>query len=75
MISVPYELTWIEGRLAGSYIHDVEVGTAFASLNRHIIVQEILRGMKWKADDIEDERDLFKLYPERYSGRGSVCLP
>lgn len=52
--TVPYELTWIEGRLAGSYIHDVEVGTAFASLNRHIIVQEILKGMKWKADDIWD---------------------
>ena len=55
-ISVPYELTWVEGALMESYIHDVTIAQEYASLNRNIIVGEILKGMKWKSDDIWDCR-------------------
>lgn len=51
---IPYEQTWITGELMSSYLHDVEIGNSFATLNRHIIVQEILKGMKWKSDEIWD---------------------
>ena len=51
---VPYELTWIEGSLMDEYVHDVEIARQFAALNRHIIIQEILKGMRWKSDNIWD---------------------
>lgn len=48
--SVPYEMTWLEGKLMESYIHDVNVVTGYAMLNREIIINEICKKMKWKPD-------------------------
>ena len=45
---VPYEMAYVEGTLMDDYLHDVEIATSYASLNREIILQEILKGMKWK---------------------------
>ena len=45
---VPYEMTWISGELKDSYLQDVAVAQEYASLNREIIMREILKGMKWK---------------------------
>ena len=47
-IEVPYPLTWLEGSLRDSYLHDVQ---AYAALNREIMLQEILKGMKWKEEE------------------------
>ncbi len=48
---VPYELTWLDGELMDSYLHDVAIAQEYAALNRRIILREILRGMKWKESD------------------------
>ena len=53
-VELPYEMTWLEGDLKNDYLHDVKCGQEYASLNRHVMVDEILRGMKWKADDVWD---------------------
>lgn len=53
-IKVPYELTWLEGPLKDAYIHDVTIAQEYARLNRQIMVDEILRGMKWKSADQYD---------------------
>ena len=45
---VPYEMAYVEGSLMDDYLHDVEIATAYASLNREIILHEIVKGMKWK---------------------------
>ena len=45
---VPYEMAYVEGTLMDDYLHDVAITTAYASLNREIILHEILKGMKWK---------------------------
>ena len=45
---VPYEMAYVEGALLADYLHDVEIATSYASLNREIILHEILKGMKWK---------------------------
>ena len=45
---VPYETAYVEGPLMDDYLHDVEIATRYASLNREIMLQEILKGMKWK---------------------------
>lgn len=50
-IDVPYPLTWLEGNLKAAYMHDVRIVQQFAALNREIMLSEILKGMKWKADD------------------------
>ena len=44
----PYETAYVEGALMEDYLHDVAVTTSYASLNREIILHEILKGMKWK---------------------------
>lgn len=46
--NVPYEKAYVEGTLMDDYLHDAAVATAYASLNREIILNEILKGMKWK---------------------------
>ncbi len=48
-IDVPHPWTWLEGELMEHYIKDVQVVQEYAALNRKIILEEILKGMKWKA--------------------------
>ena len=50
-IDVPYELTYLEGVLMKSYLHDMQIVQEFASLNREIILDELVKGMKWKIID------------------------
>jgi len=47
----PYDLTCLEGELLECYIHDLEIVQEFARLNREAMVDEIVRGMKWKVLD------------------------
>lgn len=48
---VPYELAWLEGESFSDYIHDMRIMQAYADLNRRAIADEIIKGMKWKAED------------------------
>lgn len=47
-IDIPYETTYLEGPLMDAYLHDLKIVQEFASLNREIIIAEIVKGMKWK---------------------------
>ena len=47
-IEIPYELTYLEGNLMESYLHDLAIVQKYASLNREIILSEICAGMKLK---------------------------
>ncbi len=51
-IKIPYELTWLDGSLLQAYLHDAAVLQEYAELNRQIMIAEILKGMKWKADEM-----------------------
>lgn len=51
IINIPYELTWLEGSLKEAYLHDVTATQEYAALNRHIIIYEILKGIKWKSEE------------------------
>ena len=55
-VDIPYELTWLEGSLKEAYLHDVIATQEYAELNRHIIIYEILKGMKWKSEEPWDCR-------------------
>jgi len=48
---IPYEVAYVEGPLMEDYLHDAAIATAYASLNREIILHEILKGMKWKEEE------------------------
>lgn len=50
-IDIPYELTWLEGKLKDDYMNDLQLVQQFASLNREIILDELVKGMKWKIID------------------------
>lgn len=50
-IEIPIELTWLEGKLMEDYLHDLLIVQEFASLNRAIILDELIKGMKWKVID------------------------
>ena len=47
-VEVPYELTWLEGELMEDYLHDLQVVQEYAELNRQAMLDELVRGMKWK---------------------------
>ena len=53
-IEIPYELTWLEGELMRDYLHDLQVVQDFASLNRRIMLAELVKGMKWKVSESYD---------------------
>lgn len=50
-LNVPYEITWLESELMKDYLHDLQIIQRFASLNRKIILDELIKGMKWKVLD------------------------
>lgn len=53
-IEVPYELTWLESDLLKYYLEDLQTVQRFAALNRKTILDELLKGMKWKVEEIVD---------------------
>lgn len=50
-IEIPFEMTWLEGDLLEEYLHDIQVVQEFAALNRETILDELVKGMKWKVLD------------------------
>lgn len=50
-IHIPYELTYLEGITLENYLHDIQIMQEFASLNREIILDELVKGMKWKVNE------------------------
>ncbi|MDO5521501.1 MAG: RtcB family protein [bacterium] len=50
-IDLPYELTYLEGELKENYLHDLCIVQEFAQLNREIMLDELIKGMKWKLVD------------------------
>ncbi|MBQ8041504.1 MAG: RtcB family protein [Lachnospiraceae bacterium] len=52
--SIPYEMTYLQGATLESYLHDIQIVQDFASLNRQIILDELVKGMKWKVIDKYD---------------------
>lgn len=51
-IQVPYELVYLEDKLKEDYLHDIHIVQEFASLNRGAILDELVKGMKWKVEEI-----------------------
>ena len=50
-LQIPYELTWLDGALKEDYLHDLQIVQQFAELNREIMLDELVKGMKWKVAD------------------------
>lgn len=50
-VTVPYELIWLEGRLMDDYLHDLQVVQNYAELNRQAMLDELVKGMKWKVQE------------------------
>lgn len=50
-VSVPYELTYLDGELMERYMRDVRAVQEFAELNRLAILDELAKGMKWKIQE------------------------
>ena len=50
-LHIPYELTYLEGELMEHYLHDVQLIQEYAALNRQIILEELVKNMKWKVVD------------------------
>lgn len=74
-LSVPYEITWLEGQLMDDYLHDLQVVQQFASLNRAIILDKLVKGMKWKVlDSYECIHNYVDAYEETIQAFGSPML-
>ncbi len=50
-IETPYPLTWLEGELMEDYLHDLLTVQRYAQLNREIMAEEIMKGMKLKPEE------------------------
>ncbi len=79
-IEIPYEITWLEGELMQDYIHDLGVVQKYASLNREIILAELLKGMKWKVVDsyecihnyVDASEETLKLFGTQVLRKGAI---
>lgn len=52
--NVSYELTYLTGNLMLEYLKDLRIAQKYAFLNRQIMLEEIIKGMKWKIIEIID---------------------
>lgn len=74
-LTVPYEITWLEGELMENYLHDFQIVQQFASLNREIILDELVKRMKWKKlNSYECIHNYVDDSPETLSAFGSAIL-
>ena len=48
----PYEMTSLSGQLMEDYLHDLAVTQEFARINREAMIDSIVRGMKWKVEEM-----------------------
>lgn len=48
---IPYYMSYLEGENKQAYLEDVQIIQRYAEWNRQIIAREILKGMKWKAEE------------------------
>ena len=64
-ISVPYEMTYLTGKLLEDYLHDMTLVQEYAELNRRLMLKDICKGMKWK---IKDEKSCIHNYIETLEG-------
>lgn len=48
---IPHPVSFLEGEQLEAYLHDLKIIQRFAALNRACILDEICKGMKWKATD------------------------
>ncbi|TFJ76412.1 RtcB family protein [Carnobacterium maltaromaticum] len=46
-IKIPYELSYVEGSHFENYLNDMKIAQAYAALNRKLMAETILKGMKW----------------------------
>lgn len=44
----PYEMTCLSGKLRDYYLHDISIVQEYAAWNRKAIMDEIVKGMKWR---------------------------
>lgn len=49
---ISYELTYLEDDLRDAYLEDLQVVQEFAALNRETMLDELVKGMKWKVTEI-----------------------
>ncbi|MGX7420004.1 RNA-splicing ligase RtcB [Carnobacterium gallinarum] len=47
IIKVPYELSYVSGIDFTNYLNDMRIAQDYAALNRKLMAQTILKGMKW----------------------------
>lgn len=52
-IKIPYELSYVTGNDLKNYLNDMQIAQAYAAMNRKIMAETILKGMKWKKAVIE----------------------
>lgn len=52
--NVPYELTYLTDELKFNYLQDLLLVQYYARLNRQMMIEEIVKAMKWKIEDIVD---------------------
>lgn len=79
-ISVPYELTCLETELMEHYLHDLQVVQEYASLNREIILDELIKGMKWKVTDsyscihnyVDKSEEILKIFGAPILRKGAI---
>ena len=67
--NVPYELTYLKEQLLEDYLHDLEIVQKFAQLNRKAILDELVKGMKWK---VEWDYSMPHNYAERLKQGGLI---
>lgn len=78
-IQVPYELTWLEGELKEAYLYDLRIVQEFAALNREAILDELVKGMKWRGmaelkNAIADTVEIQKIIRPVYSFKGNSSV-
>ena len=77
---VPRELTWLSGKLMEDYLHDLQLVQSFASLNRRIILDVLVKGMKWKVlntnecihNYVDDSPETYALFSSPMLRKGAV---
>ncbi|MEI5994666.1 RtcB family protein [Candidatus Enterococcus mansonii] len=53
LVKIPYELSYVTGDELTNYLNDMKIAQAYAAMNRKVMAETIIKGMKWKKAMIE----------------------
>lgn len=69
---IPYEFTYLEGKLRDAYLHDMKICQEYAKVNRYTIASRIANYMNWNLDNYFESVHNYIAFDDNIVRKGAI---